>query len=65
MIRYTITIDVDGADADEFERVVDNLLDEGAIQNVIAEAADDQGFDFEITQISCDSGDEDPEEEKG
>lgn len=55
-IRYTITIDVCGPHEPEVERVIDRLLDNGAFQDVIKTAIDDQGFDCAVTRASCDSG---------
>lgn len=45
----TITLVVDGTDADRASGVIDDLLDEGAIQDLVDERAGDNDLDMEIT----------------
>lgn len=48
---FMVTFEVDGSDAEEAIHIIDDLLYDGAIQELIAERAADQDKDFEIVQV--------------
>lgn len=48
---FTVTFEVEGEDAALAEGTVDDLLDEGEIQKLVAELAADQDKDFEIVAV--------------